>query len=203
MKIAALVAIGALAISAPAYASYTINVAQVGADVVATGSGSIDFSALTFQGFDFDPANVDASGADMFLVGSAGYGDIYAGASGPTQFGSGGHVAASSSTGGNLASIGVDGPNQIIIPGGYFPGETMDPVTTTWSGQTISSLGLTPGAYTWTWGSDANGNADSLTLNIAGGVPEPAAWALMLLGMGGLGAVLRARRDNRSAAITA
>ena len=34
----------------------------------------------------------------------------------------------------------------------------------------------------------------SLTTNVVGGVPEPAMWAMMLVGFGGLGAVLRGRR---------
>ncbi len=32
------------------------------------------------------------------------------------------------------------------------------------------------------------------TINLAGGVPEPATWAMMLVGFGGLGAMLRRRR---------
>jgi PEP-CTERM motif len=31
-----------------------------------------------------------------------------------------------------------------------------------------------------------------------GGVPEPASWAMMLVGFGGLGGVLRAQRRRRS-----
>lgn len=35
---------------------------------------------------------------------------------------------------------------------------------------------------------------------VAGGVPEPAAWAMMLVGFGGLGAVMRRRRTSASLA---
>jgi hypothetical protein len=48
-------------------------------------------------------------------------------------------------------------------------------------------------------GFDNDGYADNLSLvlqsgAISGGVPEPATWAVMLMGFGGLGGVLRARR---------
>jgi hypothetical protein len=63
--------------------------------------------------------------------------------------------------------------------------------SSTYDGQTIASLGLTPGRYVYTWGSGAD--ADSLSLNI--GVPEPSTWTMMLIGFGGLGfAGWRARR---------
>ncbi len=48
--------------------------------------------------------------------------------------------------------------------------------------------------------SDQQGNLlDNVTLS-AGGVPEPASWALMLLGFGGLGAMLRVRRRQTACA---
>ncbi len=40
----------------------------------------------------------------------------------------------------------------------------------------------------------------SLTTNTVGGVPEPASWAMMLFGFGGLGSVLRSRRNRLSVA---
>jgi hypothetical protein len=52
---------------------------------------------------------------------------------------------------------------------------------------------------TRTEGSYNDGYADNLSLilrgqDVGGGVPEPSAWALMLLGFGGLGAAMRRRR---------
>lgn len=48
--------------------------------------------------------------------------------------------------------------------------------------QTVAQFTLTNGdAYTWQFRSDA-------------GVPEPASWALALVGLGGLGAAMRSRR---------
>lgn len=51
-------------------------------------------------------------------------------------------------------------------------------------------------------GDEGWGLENVLVTGAAGGVPEPAAWALMILGFGGVGAVLRRRRD-RVAALTA
>jgi hypothetical protein len=45
--------------------------------------------------------------------------------------------------------------------------------SSTFSGQTLASMGLTPGTYQYTWSSD------SLTVKI-GTVPEPSTWAMML-----------------------
>jgi len=52
---------------------------------------------------------------------------------------------------------------------------------------------------TRTAGSYNDGYADNLSLilrgdDVGGGVPEPSSWALMLLGFGSLGVVLRRRR---------
>ena len=39
-----------------------------------------------------------------------------------------------------------------------------------------------------------NGNYDITFSTLGGGVPEPASWALMLVGFGGLGMAMRRRR---------
>jgi MYXO-CTERM domain-containing protein len=58
---------------------------------------------------------------------------------------------------------------------------------------TIAGLGLTPGTYTYTWGT--GGTANSLTINISG-VPEPASLTMAATAaalIGGL-AIRRRRR---------
>ncbi len=46
---------------------------------------------------------------------------------------------------------------------------------------------------------EGNGSPSVLTFDAPGGVPEPATWGLMLMGFGGAGAMLRARRRTAAA----
>jgi hypothetical protein len=78
----------------------------------------------------------------------------------------------------------------IDVPTGYVSGSPLSD-SSTYAGQTFASLGLTPGSYTWTWGSGPT--ADSFTLDI-GVVPEPSTWAMLLMGFAGLASVWRKRR---------
>ena len=78
------------------------------------------------------------------------------------------------------------------VPVGYVSGSSLRTSTDTWDDATFASLGVTPGLYTWTWGSRKD--ADSFRLIVAGGpleqlasldppsIPEPATWTLMAVG---------------------
>jgi hypothetical protein len=50
-----------------------------------------------------------------------------------------------------------------LVPQGYVSG-TVISGSTTYDTQTIVGMGLTPGVYTWSWGS--GGNASSLVMTI-------------------------------------
>jgi hypothetical protein len=73
--------------------------------------------------------------------------------------------------GGNLFEIGSGG--LFLVP----------------TGSTELYLGTVDG-YQW------NNNVGSFTASI-GGVPEPATWAMLLIGFGGVGAALRFNRNNK------
>jgi hypothetical protein len=175
----------ALAASQPAQAAYIVTLAQQGSDVVATGSGTIDLAGLSLgpgcvlgciTNAGINPIIATISTGPVIAVPS----QIYVGFTGPTSFGSGGFTLPSSGSG-DVA--GIDGFFGILpVPLGYVSSSPLSD-TSTYDNQTLSSLGVTPGTYVWTWGSGAT--ADSFTLNvIAASVPEPSSVSLLLLSMG-------------------
>ena len=153
---------------------YTVTLQQVGPDVVATGSGSIDLTGLTFYGSTSqDPVIRPASfpfgnrTAPAFIhTGPTSSVDYYVGASGPGGFGSGGYMSASSGSG---DMVGIDTAPSfefkrvlLIVPKGYASGTALSD-SATYSGATLATLHVTPGTYVWTWGAGAN---QSFTLQI-------------------------------------
>ena len=172
-----------------ARAAYTVNIDQVGPDVVATGTGSLNYLPLHFV-----PPFVTSNSAVTpnhggVVVGPINASDpnsgLFTGISGPTSFGTGGMTPASSGSG---LAVGIDGlSGSLFVPLDYIGGDI--PVSTdTWSSQSLSSLGLTRGTYTWTWGSGEG--ADSFTVNV---LPEPASLSLLALA----GAAMLRRRRSR------
>jgi hypothetical protein len=172
----------------PAQAGYVVTLTEQGSDVVATGSGPIDLTDLTLVDADagFSVPDIWPVAAES-STGAEGAIDFYSGFSGPASFGSGRLLFATSASGDMVGFVGdVD---ELDVPEGYVS-DTALSNTATYTGQTFSSLGVTPGTYEWKWGTGANQN---FTLEI--GVPEPSTWAMMLLGFAGFGfAGYRTRR---------
>jgi hypothetical protein len=179
----ALAATAALMLSVPrAQAGYVVTLEQVGSDVVATGSGALDLVGLTFAFVGAAKAQLAPSEADITTGPVADTPvDGYDGFSGPANFGGGGLTIGASGGSGDSVTI-VGGGNLLAVPQGYLSGGALSD-TSTYDNQTFDTLGITPGAYTWTWGSGANQN---FTV-VIGEVPEPATWAMMLIGFAVLG----------------
>jgi hypothetical protein len=165
-----------------AEAGVVITIQQVGSNVDVTGSGSLNLTALTLEpGGPFtQPPGMIPFDAEV-VVGTIAGGSVngYSGISGPTNFGSG--VSASPNSGSG-SIFGIEGSvPDLLVPVGYTSGTALGTSTDVYSGS-LSSLGLTPGTYTWTWGSGAT--ADSLTVNIVSptAVPEPSTAVLAAFG---------------------
>jgi hypothetical protein len=158
--------LGAGLCAPPAQAGYIVDLTQAGGNVVATGSGTLDLAGLTFLGsvtFPFGGLVFPVAG--QIAVGSTPLSfDVYGGpATGPTSFGGGGETLASSGSGDN---VGIAGPEEeLFVPAGYTSGNPLLS-SATWDGQTLASLGVTPGVYVWTWGPVAAD--DSFTLDALG-----------------------------------
>jgi len=178
--------------SPPARAAFTVTLLQEGSNVVATGSGTINTAGLNFVFVNTLPALVCACFADI-LTGSPSNqnADDYTGFTGPGNFGGGSFVNANSGSGDKVGIFGFD--NGLYVPHGYVSKSPLSD-TSTYDNQTFASLGVTPGTYEWTWGSGAT--ADSFTLDIVTptSAPEPGSLPLLVMGLAGLGMVLRRRR---------
>ena len=194
-------------LGAPARAGYIVDVTEVGSDVVASGSGTINTTGLSyFSVYGGAYSHLESEQGMAFFgpsFASATTLSVYNGISGPLSFGPG-HMpnADDTATSGTGDFIGIPGPSfqgDIFLPENYVSGTLLN-ASDTWSSQTFSSLGLTPGTYTWTWGSGAD--ADSFTMKIgvaAAAVPEPA--SLVMLGTG-VAVVLGYTRRRKAKAST-
>ena len=160
--------------------AYTVRLQQVGSNVVATGSGPINLTGLTFAG------SVQVLGSPLIVpnfpmiqTGPTGLVlnlDAYSGLfTGPTNFGSGGLFSANTGSG---DFVGIHVLNGLLfVPQGYVSGSALSD-SMTFNSATFATLGVTPGTYVWSWGTGPNQN---FTLIIGGaGVPDGGSTASLL-----------------------
>jgi len=173
-------------------AGIIVDISEVGGDVVATGSGSINLTGLSGPvGNNLGAIAIPDKGGIGLGSGSQNRRTVSS-LVGPASFG----------TGSNTAGVGTGDAfgffkalDRIYLPFSYSSGAPLSG-TTTWTGTTIAALGMTPGTHVWTWG----GGADSFTVNVqdTSAVPEPS--TLIMLLTGGMGLVAyRVRRKKRQA----
>jgi hypothetical protein len=175
-------------LSALANASFLYTLTEVGPDVVGSGSGTLDVADL---GSPITASNCNAGSiATIGLVSGGASTATCTGLfsiAGPATIGSSGLEYAGLATGDIVGVAGAD--HELFVPNGYVSGAALSN-SETWDLATFASLGLTPGTYTWTWGTGQH--ADSFKLQVGAAAPEPGTFALLCLGVFfGLG---RARR---------
>ncbi|MFO0908956.1 MAG: hypothetical protein U0794_11450, partial [Isosphaeraceae bacterium] len=171
--------------------------AEIGSDVVASGSGTLNLGGLLYQGTNnFGGAFVDPSWPEIavgppLVLQYAWYSGTI---NGPPLMGPGGTTDADSGSG-TLVDLDYT-RGSLNVSNSYSSGDAFT-TSSTWNNATFASLGLTPGAYTYTWGSGSN--ADFLTFQIgtAAAVPEPSSLLLAATLAGGIGTLRLAQRALR------
>lgn len=176
-------------VSSSADAAVTISITQNGANVVSTASGTFDTTLSSPGGAPisaYSLAIVPSGGFDITGV-SGGLINFYS-LTGPTSFGSGGVTPYDTTSG---LPIGLNAFAGVFFLSSSYVSNSAIASSGTINNATLAGLGLTTGVYEYTVG------GNSLTINVGqsveGSVPEPATWAMMLLGFAGIGYALRRR----------
>ena len=189
-------AIASLA-TATSFGAVTVTARESGGDVVFTSSGNLNLTDAIF-----DNGTIGTVGGlnspTVFIVGPAATVPVdsyqFASLTGPPAFGTGAPRLPATSGTGDVLGLNIDieltanTEGSLLVPDGYQSGEPLSG-SATFAGKSFDTLGLTPGTYTWSWGTGAN--ADSVTLQI---VPEPSAALLSLVGL--LAASMTRRRPS-------
>ena len=177
-----------------ANANVTINVTEVGGNVVFATRGSLDLTgAALLGGIGYYSDGFIPGGSNWYVASGAGRDvDNYAMTSFAGAFGSSGTFFSSpSSVSGDDFFIWGNGggTEQVGVPVGYISGSAISSGMV-FADATIAGFTMIPGTYIY------NIPNDTITLNIAA-VPEPETYAMLLAGLGLLG--FMARRRNESA----
>ncbi len=174
----------ALFMAVRADAAFTFTVAQVGSDVVITGTGSLTTTGLFFDGTQAIIAAVTPNSGTIIIGqepdGPSGAVRKYEAYFYPTaNIGNGYNTYATSSS---LGVVGIG--SGLYVPNDYISG-TMISTSSKFAGQTIASLGFLAGTYTIPYAINrfTPGTVDTITIQIgpAASVPEPS--SLILCGI--------------------
>ncbi len=165
-------AAGACVLAPHAHAGVAVGVEQVGADVVVSGSGVLDLSSWTYLNTVGQPPGIHPGMAIQIGTGAQST-DLYyqpSGFTGPSSIGPGLGVGfADSGVGAPLGLFwGLPSP-AISVPLGYASGDPILGASAVFGGQTLVSLGLAEGSYTWSWAT-SDGQGDFFTINV---LPAP------------------------------
>jgi hypothetical protein len=162
----------AVAVPNPGRAQVTITLLEVGDDVVGTGSGTLNLTALTLLDASFGHLGdiIEPSSA-LLAMGRDETLRKYSGISGPQSWGL--HITTPSiiGSGDPLVIAGID-PQFLYVPQTYVSGDPLSS-SVTFRNTTLAGLGFVRGTYTYTWG--IGPTASSLTVT---SVPESANWTL-------------------------
>jgi hypothetical protein len=157
---------------------------QVGSNVVATGSGAIDLTGLTFTDSGLQGGARVFPDAGVIITGSNTNANVdeYGGFGGPLNFGTLSSTEANSGSGDRVGIAAASG--SILVPQGYVSGTPLSD-SATYSSQTFATLSVTPGTYEWTWGTGPNQNF-TLVIPVAGVPDSGSTLGLFFLGLLGL-----------------
>ena len=168
--LAAFFLLSGLLVAGGANAAGDIRFASSGSNVVVTISGNVDTTALSAGGGGtYPPQYYQDLYANIGWFFTPGQCDVYYGISGPANWipvGANPPGARVNSATGDKFGLYPQNSGQLCLPVNYQSGTPLSG-TATFQGQSIGSLGLKPGVYTYTLG---NGGPVILTVTV---VPPP------------------------------
>ena len=142
---------------------FNVTITQVGNDVVWSGSGSFNLTALTSAGPGGTVGGYN-SGQAIWAIGPNTSVDTYSGTiTYPFIFGTS-SVGVTSNTGSTFGILPGGSGRLLYVPSGYVSNTNISG-TSTYTNTTIAGAGLTPGVYTWSWGSGANASTLVMTIS--------------------------------------